>query len=332
MSRALQKSIRSERGAALLSVLLIVAVMSIAALAMLNNSLGAISKARIVDARSQISWQITGAEEAGLIGVERLRSETDRVLHDRTPNFQQSRTTPLPTGVLTTRLEDDSNCFNVNALAVAEEESDEDGQVGAAAIYEDMLSALGLGPSEVEALRAGLVDWIDGDRSPSLGGAEDTYYSRLDPPYRPANVAIVSVTELRAVRGYSPDLVRRLGPLLCARDTIDIGVLNINTLTPQEAPLLAMAFSGELNVIDAIDLIEDRPIGGWPSVDALLDDDRIQSISIDLRRTEMLSIQSRFLRLVGEVALGDEIANFSTIYDLPDAQPARIVRRMYGGV
>ena len=318
----------SEHGAALLSVLLLVAVMSIASIAMLNVSLGVISKARIVDARGQLAWQITGAEEAGLVGVETLRVLSGANINDRTPNFRQTRVTPLPTGVLTTRLEEDSNCFNVNTLGAGGEENEE--RLLAIAMYEDLLTSLGLGGADVEALQAGLVDWLDGDRSQRLSGAEELYYSRLSPPYRPGNVPVRSVTEVRAVRGYSRDLFLRLRPMICARQSSENSVLNINTLTPEQAPLLVMAFSGELDLNDAVGLIGDRPAGGWGALELFLADERLQAISPELHRVEVLSVQSSFLRLIGQIVLDEEVADFTTIYALPEAQPTRIVRRTYG--
>lgn len=319
----------SERGAALLSVLLLVSVMSIAAIAMLDTSLGAISKARLVDARGQLSWQISGAEEAGLVGVETLRTTTEGLIHDRTPNFQETVTTPLPTGLLTTRLEDDSNCFNINALRSEPPEEGSD-EVAPRSLYQSMLRALELGDAETEALTAGLVDWLDADRTQSLSGAEDTYYGRLSPPYRPANVMVTDVSEIRAVRGYSKALFNRLRPLLCARATTDLGMLNINTLSLEDAPLLSMAFSGELSIVDAARVIADRPVGGWLSVAAMMADERIEAIAPDLRRLELLSTRSRFLRLNGRVSGETETADFTVIYILPESAPARIVRRTYG--
>ena len=316
----------SECGAALLSVLLLVTVMSVAALAMLETSLGATSKARLVDARAQLSWQIIGAQEAGLIGVETLRNTVGGQITEQTPNFRQSVTTPLPSGLLTTWLDDDSNCFNINALREPEAEAEASVFVS----YEHLLASLELGEAEVEALRAALVDWLDGDGTQSLSGAEDTYYGRLEPPYRAANVAASTVTEVRSVRGYSQSLFQRLQPLLCARETTDPSILNINTLRPQDAPLLVMAFSGALSLSDAVEILSTRPEAGWIGVEGLLTHELIQGIAPELRRTELLSTRSRFLKIVGQIAYEDEVSAFTTIYALPDIAPARIVRRMYG--
>ena len=318
----------SERGAALLSVLLLVTVMSVAALAMLETSLGATSKARLVDARAQLSWQIIGAQEAGLIGVETLRNTVGGQITEQTPNFRQSVTTPLPSGLLTTWLDDDSNCFNINALR--EPEAEDGAEASVFVSYEHLLASLELGEAEIEALRAALVDWLDGDGTQSLSGAEDTYYGRLDPPYRAANVAASTVTEVRSVRGYSQSLFQRLQPLLCARETTDPSILNINTLRPQDAPLLVMAFSGALSLSDAVEILSTRPEAGWIGVEGLLTHELIQEIAPELRRTELLSTRSRFLKIVGQIAYEDEVSAFTTIYALPDIAPARIVRRMYG--
>ena len=82
MTGKLDKPNQSEKGAALLSVLLLVAVMSIASVAILEVSLAALSKSRIVDARGQLNWQVTGAEEVGLVVVETLGLASNRELND----------------------------------------------------------------------------------------------------------------------------------------------------------------------------------------------------------------------------------------------------------
>ena len=328
MTGKLDKPNQSEKGAALLSVLLLVAVMSIASVAILEVSLAALSKSRIVDARGQLNWQVTGAEEVGLVVVETLGLASNRELNDRTPNFRQTVTTPLPEGILITRLEEASNCFNINALRLAGEEDElvSDRR----RMFSMLLTSLSFSQSEVEALTAGLVDWLDSDNSQSLSGAEEVYYSRLTPPYRPANVQIASITELRGIRGYSQELFTALRPLLCARNTSTLATFNINTLTLQEAPLLVTAFSGELSLNDAINLIEARPIGGWESVESMTADERIQNIAAEFHRVELLSIQSNFLKIEGQINLRDETLEFTTVYALPADQPAGIVRRMSG--
>ena len=67
-------------------------------------------------------------------------------------------------------------------------------------------------------------------------------------PYRTGNTLFADAGELRAVAGMSPALYRRLRPWLCALPTSDLSPINLNTLSPEQAPLLAMLAPGQLGV------------------------------------------------------------------------------------
>ncbi len=49
-----------------------------------------------------------------------------------------------------------------------------------------------------------IVDWIDKDSEPfGADGAESDYYSSLEPPYRPGNRLMASISELKMVKGFA---------------------------------------------------------------------------------------------------------------------------------
>ncbi|MDP5072020.1 MAG: type II secretion system minor pseudopilin GspK, partial [Congregibacter sp.] len=56
------------------------------------------------------------------------------------------------------------------------------------------------------ALSEAVADWIDPDDEPRPNGAESAYYVSLQPSYRPANRAMVSVSELLAVARMTPEI------------------------------------------------------------------------------------------------------------------------------
>jgi general secretion pathway protein K len=59
-----------------------------------------------------------------------------------------------------------------------------------------------------------LIDWIDEDSVKQEGGDEDRDYERLDPPYKPRNDRLPSMSELHLIQGWTDDIIRRLGPSL----------------------------------------------------------------------------------------------------------------------
>src|SRR3546814_7059773 len=62
---------------------------------------------------------------------------------------------------------------------------------------------------------------------------------------------MADVSELRAVRGVTPKIYARLKPWLCVLPVAEPVQLNVNTLAPAQAPLLAMLLPGKLGLADA---------------------------------------------------------------------------------
>jgi len=83
--------------------------------------------------------------------------------------------------------------------------------------------------NQAEQLANAVFDWLDDDdkeRSPN--GAESYYYASAEPPGRPANRNAVSVSELRWVKGVTPEIYQALSPHLTALPGSMTGI-NINT-------------------------------------------------------------------------------------------------------
>lgn len=62
-------------------------------------------------------------------------------------------------------------------------------------------------PGVTEEIADSILDWMDEDDETREYGAEDEYYSALDPPYRPRNGVPDSLDELLLVRGITPKLL-----------------------------------------------------------------------------------------------------------------------------
>jgi general secretion pathway protein K len=130
---------------------------------------------------------------------------------------------PVENGELTGQIDDQQGAFNVNNLV-------SDGKVNVAQLahFRRLLAILGL----PEALAYTLVDWIDDDSQPQpQGGAEDTYYLALDPPYLTANRPLIDVAELALVGGFDVTVRARLHPYVTALPGFT--AVNVNTALPE---------------------------------------------------------------------------------------------------
>jgi general secretion pathway protein K len=114
------------------------------------------------------------------------------------------------------------------------------------------------GADEAEDLLDALADWVDQDSDERRGGAEESYYRSLDPPYSCRNGAFVTVEELLLVKGMTPKLLYGDGEHEGLINAITVmgnsGQINLNT-----APLpVLQALTPEMSAKLAQELIEFR--------------------------------------------------------------------------
>ena len=342
----MRDSEKHETGAALLSVLLLVAFMSIAALALMEVSLRGIQNAKAGDEQSRALWQITGAEQAALLRIGDLFEATNGELGKAVAGLGQEASISVDNLVVTARLEDAGNCFNLNALVSdeldidddfeSEEEDDEEGQniefASPETNYRQLLSLIGLREDQADNATNALLDWTDADNITREGSAEDAYYRLLKSPYLTSGTQLAELSELRAIRGYNKKIIDQISPLLCVHLGKEMSTLNINTLRPDQSALLSMVFSGDLAPQEARDILLNRPDNGWMSVDEMLEEPSIELIRPENRQLGLLSTQSRYVRLAGRVSGARQDIEFSSLYFVGDGFSPRLVSRKIGGV
>lgn len=97
-----------------------------------------------------------------------------------------------------------------------------------------LLAAIGVDRARAERIVAAVLDWRDPDERPRDAGAEAAAYAARGLAARPRNAPFGDVDELARVRGVSPELHRRLSPLLTVEGD---GRINVNAAP---APVLAV--------------------------------------------------------------------------------------------
>lgn len=100
-----------------------------------------------------------------------------------------------------------------------------------------------------------VADWIDTDINQNiLGGREDTYYTGLQPAYRTANVPMSSVSELRLLLTddhFKPEFFAQLEPYVCALPPRT--KINVNTASAK----VLITLSSNLRLSAAETLVEE---------------------------------------------------------------------------
>lgn len=317
-----------ERGAALLSVLLLVAVMAVIAAVMLERLNLATRLAANSQAMAQARLYAFSAENivasrlGALVAIDRSRTvDAGGLLDSETP-------LPLARGSVTATVTDRGNCFNVNSLVLGEGEQT---RLNVAALDQlrRLMDGLEVPADTAIIVSDSLADWIDTDRRPQVNGAEDAYYQGLGVSYRTAGQRIVDLTELRAVRGMSEPIYQRLRPWLCALPGGESAVINLNTLRPDQARLVAALTPGTLSVAQVRQLIESRPAGGWATLERAVGPLAAMGAPLGPAQLRQLGVASRWFeaRLVVHV---DSVRLEERVLIDARLEPARVVSRSWG--
>lgn len=202
---------RRERGVAMLTAIILVALATIVAAAIaFSNGMTArrTSGAFMFDQGIQFA-AAAEAMAAYVLREDRKDSERDDYSENWARPYGPIELIPGSGIWLEARLDDAQGRFNVNNLING------DGVARPEVIqqFTRLLEALQL-ESKWATL---LADWIDADVEPNgFEGGEDTLYLAQNPAYRAPNAPIVSISELLALPGFGIERYQRLAPYLSA--------------------------------------------------------------------------------------------------------------------
>ncbi len=316
----------SERGAALLSVLLIVAVIAVLAAASLAKLRLATHLSGNGQSMDQGRAYAMAAETVALYRIGDL-VQRDAAKTTLDGNWAGNEVNfPIDGGIATATLTDGGNCFNLNSLVQDVSGIALVARPEAIAQLERLLQMAGGPATDARRIATAAADWIDSDTTPLPGGAEDAAYQNAKPAYRTANTLMADPSELRAVAGMTPALYSRLRPFLCALPVTDLSPINVNTLLPEQAPLLAMLVPG-LDAARAEAIISARPRGGYASTSDFWAQRGLSDASGAAVQQVKLTTRWFGLRLLIELG-GAELEEHALV----DAalKPAKLARRSFG--
>jgi len=317
-----------EEGAALLSVLLFVAVMGALAAASFDRLKLATSLEANAAGLEQARAFALAAETMAAARIEDLLAANPAKTTLAGGWDGRETRLPLPVGEARLRVSDGGNCFNLNSVVMGEP----GGTLVARPRGVEQFVALmvGLGALEGDARRVAtaLADWIDSDSWPLPGGVEDEAYETAPKPYLAANAILAEASELRVVSGVTPELYARLRPWVCALPTTELSPINVNTLSPSEAPLVAMLLPGGLRADQAQAMIEGRPTAGWDDLALFW---RLPALAGLVPPGDVLTqpkLTTRWFEVDLRVAVGGAELHQTALVDARTA-PARVVARRW---
>lgn len=310
---------RRQRGVALITVLLVVALATVAAVHMTSRNQFDQRRTGNRLALIQAHELALGGERWAVAILARDLREGERGEVDSRDEGWAQVLPPIPVdgGQIAGRIEDMQGRFNINSLVTGD-------SVNAVAVerFERLLQALEIEPQVSQAV----IDWLDSNSETTFpAGAEDDYYATLTEPYRAANRPLAVSSELRLVRGIDSDAWRRLAPHITALPDPRSGI-NVNTAT--DAVLQAIVPGLDAGTAGAL-----REAAGetpFESVNEFVEHPLTASATGtdegELRR-EDLAVGSRFFRARIDVELGTIVYTLYSWLERDDNGASEVLRR-----
>ena len=303
-----------ERGVALITAIVLVAIATVLAVRLGTRASLDVRRTAGLIALDQ-AWHVALGAEAW--AAEVLREDREDSQTDELGERWAQPIPPLPVDGGTVRggLEDMQGRFNLNNLLAADGSASEPGVLR----FERLLD-------NVDADRRWariMVDWLDADTVPGYpDGAEDGNYLSQNPPYRAANGAVTTITELMALPGMTIEEYLRIRPFVAA---LPAGS-KVNVCTAA-APVLAALAAGGSDFGDGEALAGNRRDGCFPTIadlQATLDPVEFQALQPAISET------SNWFRAVTTVSIGTSELTLYSLIERNSAGGSRTVLRSIG--
>lgn len=237
------------QGVALITAMLIVALATIAAVAVTSRQQFDIRRsANLINGDQSYQFAL-GVESWAVQLLTRDRKDN---LTDTLEEDWAKQLPPLSVegGQVAGHIEDLQGRYNLNNVVDAAT-----GKATEASVrpLQRLMEALEIPPE----LAWAVADWIDTDVDANInGGAEDDAYTRLQPAYRTANTPMGSSSELLLINGFKPEYYVKLEPYVCALP--EHTPINVNTAPAMVLITLADGFSASAAQA-IVDVRKDKP-------------------------------------------------------------------------
>lgn len=299
-----------QRGVAIITALLIVAIATTVSVTISTRLQLDVRRTGNMIAVDQAYLYTLTAEHfsQSILKADREDNEID---HLGEPWAGEPPIFPVDGGFITGKLTDLQSCFNLNSLL-----DDTADKPSARPRLERLLDNLGIDSGHAQAI----IDWLDDDLQTTIpDGAEDVYYMNLDRPYRTANTPMMSVSELRLIKGFEdPAVYDTLLPHVCA-----FGIntpTNINTASAEVLRSLA----DNVTESDAAQIIEKRDESAFNNINEFTS---FNNLNKKITRTENLSVNTEYFMLQTESTIGQvRVITYSIINRTSDGNTAVIAR------
>ena len=301
----------NEKGIALITVMLILALATILAVSMSSRQQLSIHRSANIFNFEQAYQYVLGAESwAKLI----LKRDLDDNQTDSLEDDWATILPPLPIegGQMKGQIEDLQARFNLNNLVHNGKPSK---------VYVEQFKRLLRNIELNEDIAAVIVDWIDSNEEVVFLGAEDSEYLNSSPAYRTANQPMNDLSELLLLKGFDFESYEKLRPFVCVLESES--PINLNTASAEVISSIVKDFTIE----DAKSLVEDRNKEAYKKVDDFIEHPLLKQKKIT---KEGLAVSSQYFQLNSTVKIERISLEYKTIINRLSSSDIVILKRSRG--
>lgn len=240
--------LRSQQGLALITVLMIFAIASVLAVAMVERQATDMQRSSTLFTVQQAREFVLGAEDAVKAGLY-LSWKQDKEKDHLFEEWAKERRFPLMPGMVYIRITDAQGRFNINTLS-----PQANNHLRQRQRFVNLLNLLGADP----AIAQSLSNWFNPESQ------ADDIYQGYEPPYRAAYQQCKHTSEVMLIEGMTLELYQRIEPFIACLPIT--AALNVNTASN----LVLASMSSELTLAQADNIIQQRGDKGFASVDEFM--------------------------------------------------------------
>jgi general secretion pathway protein K len=247
------RRLRSQRGIALLAVMLGIALMTLVVMDFTTTAaLGYLSAAN--QANELRAYYLARSSVSVGLALLAQDARTDSMSQNPIDTLQDVWAVPYPPmpvdgGTASLEIVDEARKININQIVVTQSATGADvGQPDQihVQILGRLFEILGISTDIIPAI----IDWIDPDSIESPGGgAEADYYMQLIPPYMPRNGPMPTIGDLKMVRGIDDATFNVLRQFLTVSPEDQV---NANTASPQVLAALEPELESDPKLVQEI--------------------------------------------------------------------------------
>lgn len=322
-----------NRGVALITVMLIVALAAIIATQMLARLQFQVQRTTNISFNQQAYWYAIGAESfAKRVLITSFEGEQETT-HLGQMWAQGKTTFPVDFGQISGEIIDMQACLNLNAVRNEEQNpNDRTNKTPARQALEELIIALnieGVGEFEAEYMADALNDWLDDDSAiVSAGGAEDNDYASKEFPYLPANYFLASVNELRVIEHFTVPVIEALKKHVCVIPNSNIHQINVNTLTTDNPELLQALLAISRN--DAEQILAARESEGFDNIEQFYKLPEVVKLKLTEEQKQQFVVDSEYFKLHASANFNNSYLQLNSILQVANNNQISVISRTIG--